>query len=131
MPMPAKDYRDRSWREKFTAAFAGVKVEMRTQSSFRVHLAMTVAVVVCGVVFRVSLVEWCVLGLCITMVLTAEAFNSALERLAQAITTEHDPHIAVALDIASGAVLLVSVGAAIVGATIFLYRLWVLIELLG
>ena len=39
---------------------------------------------------QMSLVEWCVLVLSITIVLAAEAFNTALEHLAKAVTQEED-----------------------------------------
>jgi diacylglycerol kinase len=61
--------------------------------------------------------------LCITVVLTAEMFNSALESMAKAITGQSDPHLGNSLDIGSGAVLLASLGAAIVGSIIFIARL--------
>ena len=70
---------------------------------------------------RDSRIEWCLLALCVAIVLTAEIFNSALEQLAKAITREHDAHIRAALDMASGAVLLASVGAAIVGTVVLLF----------
>ena len=54
---------------------------------------------------RVSRVDWSILLLCIFGVLTAELFNSALESVARAIDTRHNPHLAAALDIASAAVL--------------------------
>ncbi len=58
-------------------------------------------------------------------VLAAEMFNSALESLARSITSNHDENIADALDVASAAVLLAAVGAAVVGAIIFVFRLGV------
>ena len=58
-----------------------------------------------------SLVEWCLLLLCIAGVLTAEMFNSALESMAKAITGESDPHLGNSLDIGSAAVLVASIGA--------------------
>jgi len=99
---------------------------MRGQSSFGVHLAMAVAVVIVAASLRVSLVEWCLLILSIAAVLAAELFNSAIERLAREVDREHNPNVGAALDIASGAVLLASIGAAIVGSLIFGYRLGVL-----
>ena len=62
--------------------------------------------------------------MCIAMVIGAELFNSALERLARAVTRSEDEDVAVALDIASGAVLVVSLGAAAVGGLVFLHRIW-------
>jgi diacylglycerol kinase (ATP) len=62
------------------------------------------------------------LVLCITVVQAAELFNSALECLAKAIDTNHNPHIADALDLAGGAVLVTAIGAATVGAIVFVAR---------
>ena len=70
-----------------------------------------------------TLLEWCVLLLCIATVLTAEMFNSALESLGKAISREPDRQIGEALDIASAAVLVASFGAAVVGAAIFIHHL--------
>ena len=114
---------ERSWARKFRDAFRGMKAGVRGQSSFFVHFFMTAAVIVAAVVLRVDLIEWCLLLLCIAVVLTAEMFNSALESMAKAITGESDPHLGNSLDIGSAAVLVASIGAAIVGGIIFINRL--------
>ena len=114
----------RTWREKFGDAFHGLKAGVRGQSSFFVHFFMSALVVATGVALGVdSQAEWGVLILCITVVLPAEMFNSAIESLARAITSEVDPHVGTALDIGSAAVLVASIGAALVGAAIFTNRL--------
>ena len=118
--------RRRSWARKFRDAFRGLGVGVRGQSSFRVHFFFAAAVIVCAAVMRMPRVEWCVLLVCIALVLAAETFNSALELLAKAITDEHDRRLADALDIGSAAVLVASIGAAIVGSILFLHRLGVL-----
>ncbi|OHB66923.1 MAG: hypothetical protein A2V70_08710 [Planctomycetes bacterium RBG_13_63_9] len=120
--------RERSWAEKFRDAFRGLKQGVRGQISFFAHFFMAAAVIAAAVVLKVrSQAEWCLLLLCITLVLCAEMFNSALESLARAITDEADPHVAVALNIGSAAVLLASVGAAVVGTIILLNRLALLV----
>jgi diacylglycerol kinase len=113
----------RSWARKFGDAFRGLKVGVRGQTSFFVHLFTAAAVIIAAAVLGMSLVEWCLLLLCIAGVLTAELFNSALESMAKAITGESDPHLGNSLDIASAAVLLASLGSAIVGLAIFTRRL--------
>jgi diacylglycerol kinase len=118
----------RPWRDKFRDAFRGLALAIKSERSFLVHLPMAAAVLVAGVVLRVSLLEACVLGLCVTIVLAAETFNTALERLAKEITRERNPGIAAALDMASGAVLITAIGAAAAGAAIFLYRLGALLH---
>ncbi|HEY2760298.1 MAG TPA: diacylglycerol kinase [Pirellulales bacterium] len=117
----------RTWYEKFRDAFRGVRSGMRGQSSFQVHIVMAVAVIGAGAALRVELWQWCMLLLCIGGVLTAEMFNSALERMAKVIDRDHNPTLGEALDTASAAVLFASLGAAIVGVIIFLNRI---IELL-
>lgn len=116
-------FTQRTWPQKFHDAFRGARIGVRRQSSFYVHFLFTAAVLVCGVIFRVSLLEWCVLLLCITVVLTAEMFNSALESMGKAITEEHQYHLGNALDIGSAAVLVASACASVVGLLVFVNRL--------
>jgi diacylglycerol kinase len=112
----------RSWACKFRDAFRGVKEGVHGQSSFLAHFFVAAAVIAAGIVLGVSLVEWCLLVLCIAGVLTAEMLNSALESMAKAVTGEVDPHLGNSLDIGSAAVLTASIGASIVGAIIFGHR---------
>ncbi len=111
------------WRRKFASAFRGVAVGIRGQNSFFVHLPMSLAVLVLAAWLRVSLINWLVLIVCSTMVLSAELFNSSLEHLARAISQEENPEIRDALDVASGAVLVASAGAAIVGVAVLVLPL--------
>lgn len=118
----------RSWGEKFRAAFRGLWYGIVGQSSFAVHFAVAVAVIVLAALLQVSETEWCVLILSITAVMTAELFNSALEWLAPAITREYDRYIETALNVASAAVLLASIGSAVIGVIIFGHHLLGLLE---
>ncbi len=108
----------RGWIKKFGDACRGVKIAVRAEASFFVHLFVTAVVVLAGAVLGISTIQWCVIVLCIAVVLTAEMLNTALERLARAITRETTPDIRDALDMASGAVLLASVGAVVVGVLV-------------
>ena len=114
---------DRSWVDKFRDSFRGLYLGVVAEKSFYVHILMALAVVSAAALFRVSATQWCLLLLSIAVVTAAEMFNTALERLAKAVDTRINPLLAEALDIASAAVLLVSIGAALVGAIIFLGRL--------
>jgi len=116
-----------SWTAKFAAAFRGLIVGTRGESSFYIHGFFTLAVVIAAAVLGVSRLEWGLLILCITIVLVAEMFNSAIERLAQTLDPEPHPQVADALDVASAAVLLAAVGAAIVGVIVLATRIWELV----
>jgi diacylglycerol kinase len=125
--MPSSSRRPATWSSKFAAAFSGLKQGVHGQSSFFVHFFATVLVIVAAIFLRASLAEWCLLVLCIQSVLVAEMFNSAVEWLARTITRDHDEQLGVALDIASAAVLVAAVGAAVIGIAVFLHRVGVLL----
>ena len=108
----------RCWLQKFRNAFRGMKQGVRGQSSFFVHFFVAAAVLATAAVLHVSRPEWCMLILCITIVMAAEMFNSSLESMARAITDQWSPHLRNALDIASTAVLVAAIGASVVGAII-------------
>jgi diacylglycerol kinase len=109
----------RAWSSKFADAFRGLRRAVRTQTSFVVHVWAAVAVVVAGVVLRVSLVEWCLLAGAIGIVLVAEIFNTALESFARAFPTGWHPRIRDGLDMSSAAVLVSAATAALIGVLVF------------
>ncbi|MCH8922183.1 MAG: diacylglycerol kinase [Planctomycetes bacterium] len=125
MPRPETN---RGWIKKFADAFRGVALGVRGQSSFHVHFFMTAVVITVAAIVRVTLIQWCLLALCITLVLTAEMFNSALEYLARAVDREHNPDLGAALDIASAAVLVASFGAVVIGVMILGMRIGAVLE---
>lgn len=117
-----------SWAQKFRCALRGVGRAIRSERNFRVHLPMALAASVAAAVLDASLLEWCVLGLCITIVLAAEMFNTAIEHLARAITPEERQELGDALDISAGAVLAAAIGAAVVGTLVLAHRVVVWAE---
>ncbi|MDG2382846.1 MAG: diacylglycerol kinase [Pirellulaceae bacterium] len=110
--------RNSSWSHKFLCAFRGLRIGSQGQSSFFVHLPMACFVLAAAAQLRVTTIEWCVLVLCITIVIAAELINGALETIARAITLEHNSHIRDALDIGSAAVLVAALGSVVVGGLI-------------
>lgn len=102
----------------FRYALAGLRTLLRTQHNAWVHAAATVLVVAAGLYFRLGIAEWCWLVLAMTMVWMAEAFNTALEFLADAVTSEQHPVIGQAKDLAAAAVLISALGAVIIGVLV-------------
>jgi len=109
----------RPWKQKFADAFRGLREGVRGGSSFAAHSIVAAAVLAAAAGLQVNAMEWCVLLLCIAGVLAAEMFNSALESMARAITSQEHPQIRDALDIASGAVLTAAFGSVAVGIVLF------------
>ena len=122
-PALAPPRRRRPWRAKFKDAFRGLKFGVRGHSSFSVHFFFTALVLAAALVFRCTLMEWCLLLGCIGLVLVAELFNSAVETLFRGLDAATKERVWPALDIAAGAVLVASLTAAAVGLLIFLPKL--------
>jgi diacylglycerol kinase len=118
----------RSWRDKFRDAFRGLKLGVRGHSSFFVHFFFAALVIAAASVLHCGVLDWCVLLGCIGMVLTAELLNSALETLVRGLDDATRARVRPALDIAAGAVLLASMVAALLGAIVFLNRLYALLS---
>lgn len=99
----------------FRYAFAGVRTLFATQPNFRIHAAVAVVVIAAGALLHVSQADWLWLTAAIIGVVVTEAFNSALEFLADAVSTDHHPLIGKAKDCAAAAVLLATLGAVVIG----------------
>lgn len=110
-----------AWR----AAARGIIVAWRTERHLKVHSVAALAVISLGWMLRVSGVEWAILTLAMGMVLAAEYANSALERLADRVSTERHPLIRDAKDFAAAAVLVAAIAAAVVGLLILGPKLWI------
>lgn len=105
----------RTWFAKFGDAFRGVARAVSSQSSFAIHLPAAVATLAVAAFLGLSLVEWCVLVGAIGLVIAAEVINTSIEFLAKAVTSDFDPNVRDALDIASAGVFVTVVTAVVIG----------------
>ena len=103
----------------FRFAAQGVVDLFRLENNAKIHLLAALLVIIAGSWLGLSAMEWAMIATQIGLVVATEAFNTALEKLADRVTTEQDPLIKAAKDLASGAVLIVSFVALVVGLLIF------------
>jgi diacylglycerol kinase (ATP) len=104
-------------------ALRGVDHMLRTQPNARLHLLVAVLVCAVGIYFGLSRAEWLWVSVAIVLVWSAEAFNTALEQLADALHPGRHPGIGRAKDVAAAAVLIAAVGAAVIGILVFVPHL--------
>ena len=109
----------RTWKRKFQDAFHGLRQSVQQQSSYKVHFLFAFLVIATGFWLSLDFIRWSLLVLCIIVVLAGEMLNTSIETLAKAITDQYNDNIAIALNIASGAILVLSFGAAIIGLAVF------------
>ena len=110
------------WRSRgksFSDAGRGIRLVLASQHNAKIHFTATILVVGAGILFEVTSLEWVILVFAMGLVWSAEAFNTALEFLADAVSPEPHPLIGQAKDIAAGAVLAAALAAAIVGILVF------------
>ncbi|MFV1995719.1 MAG: diacylglycerol kinase [Verrucomicrobiales bacterium] len=103
----------------FRYAFDGLAYLLRTQTNARFHLLAAIAACALGFFFGISPLEWVAIALSIGLVFAAEILNTALEVLADRITTDPDPQIGHAKDLAAAAVLVSAIAATVVGLVVF------------
>lgn len=109
--------------EKFRAAVLGVGYCLKTQINMTLHFAAMFLVIGLGLYFRVQPWEWAALVIVITLVLTAEIINTAIEVTVNLCTQKYHPLARIAKDVAAGAVFVTAAGAVVVGYLIFGPRL--------
>lgn len=110
--------------KKFLRGFAfaaqGIAHAVRTERNFRFHLcAAAFAVFFAARFYELSRAEWAALLLTFAAVMSAEMFNTALERLADKVSPEKDELVRRCKDCAAGAVLITAVFSVGVGAALF------------
>lgn len=108
----------------FQFAWAGLVYVARTERNFKIHLVATVLVLCMAAWLRVSRESLALLALTISMVLTAEIFNTAAELLVDLASPDYHPLAKSVKDLAAGAVLLTAIMAVVVGLLILGPPLW-------
>lgn len=104
-----------NWLESVNCAIEGILWAARTQRHLRWHFLAAIAVLLAALFFRLSPLEFILLCLAITLVLFAEMFNTAIEVVVDLLSPEFHPLARRAKDVAAGAVLVASIGAAVLG----------------
>lgn len=129
VPLPEKSpFTVRARALSFVYAFRGVRALLLREHNAWLHLVAAGMAGTLGWFFGLGRTEWCLVAFAVGSVLAAEAFNTAIETLADAVTRERNPAVGKAKDLAAGGVLLTSFAAAAVGLLVFGPKL---LQLLG
>ena len=88
-----------------------------------IHFSAMATVIVFGAMLSISATEWIACIILFGVVLMAELLNTAIETVVDIVCPHEDPRAKLAKDTAAGAVLMVSIAAAVVGGIIFAPKL--------
>lgn len=105
-------------RRSFLWAARGLRIGLR-ERNFRIHLTAACYVTAAAFLAGLSRAEIAVLCLCFALVTAAELVNTAVETLCDRVTTQRDPLIRDAKDIAAGAVLMTALFSVAVAVILF------------
>jgi diacylglycerol kinase len=123
-----KPPRTPSLLDSFRNALNGLRYALRTQRNARIHLAVTLIVLIAGLLLGQTRIEWCLLILCIGMVWMAELSNTVLENVVDLLSPEYHVLAKTAKDVKAGVVVVASLAAALVGLLVIGPRLLLLLQ---
>jgi diacylglycerol kinase (ATP) len=106
--------------KSFGYAFKGIWLLFRDEANAQIHLLAIVVVVAACIYFQITKTEWALVFIAIGMVVAAEAFNSAIEKLTDSIYKDHHETAGKIKDIAAGGVLVCAIVAVIIAILVFL-----------
>lgn len=112
----------RSLIDSFNYAVSGIILALKTEKNMRIHYGIALTVIILSL-FDFSRTEFLLLLFAISLVVVAEMFNTALERVVDLITEDYHPLARLAKDVAAGAVLIAAINSLVVGYLLFFDRL--------
>ncbi len=108
--------------QSFRFAWRGLVAVARSQHNAWIHGGATVLALAAGLVLRLSAGEWALLAMAMAGVWAAEAFNTAIEVLGDAVAPDDHRLVGSAKDMAAGGVLVTAAAAVAVGLLVLVPR---------
>lgn len=103
----------------FKTAWSGIKEVLMLEPAFKYMTAAAFIVIVAMLYLPTTRLEKAVLLVMVFSVLGLEIINSVMERFLDFLQPDHDLRVKIIKDLLSAFVLLVSLGAAIIGILVF------------
>ena len=107
----------------FKYAFSGIASSFKTERNMKIHVLIMILVIIAGIIFKISALDWIILTIMIALVISAELFNTTFETVVDMITKERNEKAKLAKDIAAGAVLVLAIGSVIIVLIIFINKI--------
>ena len=116
------------FKESFNHATDGLEYAINHERNLKIEIFMGILACIAGFLFKISIVEWLVIVLVISMVICLELVNTSIERTVDLVTKEYKDLAKAAKDVAAGAVLIMSMFSVVIGIIIFLPRIVALLN---
>lgn len=106
--------------KSFSFALEGIFVAFSENQNLKIHLIIAILVVIAAVILQISYTDFILIMIMIVLVFSAEMINTAIEEVVNLLVKEHRIEAKIAKDVCAGMVLVISLGAVVVGALIFI-----------
>lgn len=109
--------------KSFKYAFNGLYLLLKNEHNSRIHFLAMILVVLMCFIYDVSVIEKCILVICIGFVFAMELVNSAIESLCDFVSTTNHDLIKKAKDMAAAGVLVAAIVSVIIAFYIFIPKI--------
>ena len=99
--------------KKFNDALNGLKMALNHKAVI-IQVVLGILAVLGGLIIRLDSYEWLSFIICIALVIEAEIFNTAIEKIGDYLNENQDSRIGAIKDLSSAAVLASALGALVV-----------------
>jgi diacylglycerol kinase len=111
--------KNRSISYSIKAAIRGIIFTFQNERNFRIEIYITVLVFLALYVLHATLMQTAIIVTMTFLVLMMELMNTAIERVVDILKPRKHPYAKIIKDVSAAMVLVLSIGASIVGAIIF------------
>ena len=119
---------EKKLRNSFKYAYRGIISAFGSERNMKIHFSIMILVLIAGLIFKISWLEWVICFLLFVLVISFELINTAIETTVDMVTKKINPEAKLAKDTSAGAVLFAALFAALIGIMIFLPKIMVLID---
>lgn len=116
--------------KSFQYAFRGIILCIENERNFRIHIVIAIYTLILAIILKLNRIQFAILFLTFGSVISMEAINTAIERIVDIISPQHNDLAKIAKDVAAGAVLINAIISIII-AFCLLYQPQKLIDLLN
>jgi len=115
--------KNKSISNSFDNAIKGMVVAVRSERNLRIHLFVAATAIILSILLGLSKLEMAAVVFSITLVISLELVNTAIEKAVDLFTSEYSEMAGFVKDVSAAAVMLSAVNAAAVGYLVFFDKL--------
>lgn len=108
----------------FKYAFEGIITTIKEERNIKIHILAVIVVIIMGVIYKISQVEWIICLILFGLVISSEIINTSIENAVDLITKEENELAKKAKDAAAGAVLVNAIISAIIAGIIWIPKIF-------